>query len=142
MRAPLDAAVLAERSASVERHLGRVAEQPPDDAGDLRPSTEASDAVILHLWQAVQIVIDLALSLCVARGLGAPPTDGDAFRTLQRDGVIDEDLAARLARVAGFRHVLVHAYAELDLRRVHGAARTGPADLRRFLAAVRDHLST
>jgi hypothetical protein len=31
--------------------------------------------------------------------------------------------------------------AELDLRRVHTAATSGPADLRAFLAAPRDHAS-
>lgn len=138
--APLDAAVLAERTASVERHLRRVAAQLPEGPDELRPSTEASDAVILHLWQAVQIVIDLAVSLCVARGLGAPSTYGDAFRALARDGVIEAELAQNLVRAAGFRNVLVHAYADLDLRRVHEAARSGPDDLRHFLAAVRDHL--
>lgn len=140
--AGLDRAVLAERAASVERHLGRVQQQLPEDAGALRPATEASDAVVLHLWQAVQIVIDLAVSCCVAQGLGTPATYGDAFRMLGSHGLIDEDLAARLARAAGFRNVLVHAYADLDLRRVHEAARTGPGDLRAFLAAMRDHVTS
>lgn len=133
-----DPAIVAERTAAVQRHLRRVADQLPDEAADFRPATEASDAVILHLWQAVQIVIDLAVSLCVARGLGAPPTYGDAFRLLERDGVIGAELSERLVRAAGFRNVLVHAYAELDLALVHRAARTGPDDLRSFLAAVRD----
>lgn len=133
-----DPAVVAERTASVQRHLRRVEDQLPDDAAELRPTTDASDAVILHLWQAVQIVIDLAVSLCVARGLGAPPTYGDAFRLLERDGVIGPELTERLVRAAGFRNVLVHADADLDLELVHRAARTGPDDLRGFLAAVRD----
>lgn len=136
----LDEAVVAERVAAVERHLRRVEEQLPDSPEQLRAGTEASDAVILHLWQAVQTVIDTAVSLCVGLGLGAPPTYGDAFRSLEGADVIDRALADRLVRAAGFRNVLVHAYAELDLRRVHEAARQGPADLRRFLAAVRDHL--
>jgi hypothetical protein len=54
--------VLAEKVAAVQRHLARVRERLPDDPVDLAPSTDASDAVILHLWQAVQIVIDLATS--------------------------------------------------------------------------------
>ena len=136
----LDAAVVAERAASVERHLRRVEDQLPKDPRELRPATEASDAVILHLWQSVQIIIDMAVSLCVGRGLGAPPTYGDAFRALAEDGVIESDLAVRLARAAGFRNLLVHAYAELDLRRVHEAATSGPADLRAFLVALRDLL--
>lgn len=53
--------------------------------------------------------------------------------------LVDRDLAARLARAAGFRNVVVHADADLDLARVHDAATTGTADLVAFLAAIRDH---
>jgi len=60
--AALDRQVLAERTAAVERHLARVAARLPADPGELAAATDASDAVILHLWQAVQIVIDLALA--------------------------------------------------------------------------------
>lgn len=136
----LDAAVLAERAATVQRHLRRVRERLPADPAELRPLTDATDAVVLHLWQAVQIVIDLAVSACVGMGLGSPPTYADAFRMLAGHGVIDQDLAERLARAAGFRNIVVHAYADLDLGRVHAAATDGPDDLVAFLAALRDHL--
>jgi uncharacterized protein YutE (UPF0331/DUF86 family) len=138
---PLDAAVLAERTAAVQRHLRRVRDRVPDDPAALRPMTDATDAVVLHLWQATQIVIDLAVSACVALGLGSPPTYGDAFRMLGDEGVIDDELAARLVRAAGFRNVVVHAYADLDLRRVHDAATRGPDDLVALLAALRNRLN-
>jgi uncharacterized protein YutE (UPF0331/DUF86 family) len=133
----IDAATLAERTAAVDRHLRRVAERLPAESDDLRPMDDATDAVILHLWQAIQVVIDLAVSACVARGLGTPPTYADAFRMLAHDDVLSTDLADRLARAAGFRNLVVNAYAELDLQRVHAAATSGPADLRAFLAAMR-----
>jgi hypothetical protein len=43
---------------AVERNLRRVADRLPNEPSDLEPVTDASDAVILHLWQATQIVID------------------------------------------------------------------------------------
>ena len=52
--------------------------------------------------------------------------------------VLAAELADRLARAAGFRNVLVHADAKLDLPRLHAIARSGPPDLRAFLAALRD----
>ena len=103
----------------------------------MQPMTATSDAVVLHLWQSVQIVIDLAVSACVTRGLGSPPTYADAFRRLADDGVVDVELSARLARAAGFRNLLVHGYADLDLRQVHRAAVEGPEDLRAFVRALR-----
>ena len=125
---------------AVERHLRRVAERLPDSAAGMQPATDVSDAVILHLWQATQIVIDLAMATCLWLKLGTPATYADAFRLLQKAGVIgDALLADRLVRAAGFRNVVAQAYETLDMQRVHDAAKHGPQDLLAFLALLRDH---
>ena len=134
-----DRAVLAERTMAVERHLDRVAQRLPASAADMLPATDVSDAVILHLWQATQIVIDLAMAACLWHKVGTPASYADAFRLLQKAGVLtDAALADRLVRAAGFRNVVAHAYEALDMVRVHEAATKGPADLRAFLAILRD----
>ncbi|MGD0838985.1 MAG: DUF86 domain-containing protein [Polyangia bacterium] len=130
------AAVLAEKITTVERHLRRVAERLPQAPNGLQPMTDTSYAVILHLWQAVQVVIDLAVSSCVQMGLGAPANYGDAFGKLADAQVIEGALAERLTRAAGFRNVVAHAYEALDMGRVFAAAVEGPTDLRAFLGAL------
>ncbi len=137
----LDRAVLAERVMAVERHLARVRDRLPTPPAGLQPATDASDAVVLHLWQATQIVIDLAMSACVALRLGTPRSYADAFRRLQRAGIVEPALADRLVQAAGFRNIVAHAYESLDLKRVQRAAADGPADLLRFLARLKDHAS-
>jgi uncharacterized protein YutE (UPF0331/DUF86 family) len=137
---PFDRALLAERTMAVERHLHRVAARLPASPADLQPASDASDAVILHLWQATQVVIDLATAACLHLGLGTPSTYADAFRRLGAAGVLEEALMSRLMRAAGFRNVVAHAYDTLDMKRVHAAALHGPADLRSFLARLRDRL--
>jgi len=134
----LDREILAERVGTVERHLARVAERLPSRAENLRPATDASDAVVLHLWQAVQVVIDLAIALCVQRNLGTPSSYGDAFERLAAAGDLDRPLATRLAKAAGFRNLIAHAYERIDMARIHEAAANGPADLRAFLKHARD----
>jgi uncharacterized protein YutE (UPF0331/DUF86 family) len=136
----LDRELLAERTATLERHLARVAMRLPRTPDGLAADQDAADAVILHLWQAMQIVIDLALSACSDLRLGTPASYADAFRRLGAAGKLDQQLAERLVRAAGLRDVLVHAYDRLDLARVHRAASEGPRDLRAFLAALRDLL--
>lgn len=125
---------------AVERHLTRVASRLPASPDDFLPSTDASDAVILHLWQATQVVIDLAASACAQFNLGTPATYADAFRRLRSADVLPAPLAERLARAAGFRNVIAHAYDDLDMRRVWQAASEGPADLRQFLAILAERL--
>lgn len=136
----LNRAVLAEKAATVRRHLARVAERLPPEVDGLRPATDASDAVILHLWQATQIVIDLAVAACVRLDLGYPAGYADAFRVLEKNGVIVSKLADPLVRAAGFRNVVAHAYDTLDMARIHRAAREGPADLLAFLGALETRL--
>jgi uncharacterized protein YutE (UPF0331/DUF86 family) len=131
-----DTAVLAEKAAAVERHLRRVVDLLPARPEDLRPMTVESDAVILHLWQAVQIAIDLAVSTCVKSGLGSPTSYGEAFSKLAGAGLLEAGLCERLTRAAGFRNLVAHAYENLDMGRVHRSAVQGPADLRAFLAAM------
>jgi len=121
---------------AVERHLRRVAERLPSSASDLKPATDALDAVVLHLWQATQIVIDLSMTACLGRKLGTPASYADAFRRLEAAGVLDAALADRLVRAAGFRNIVAHAYEALDMRRVHEAATHGPKDLLAFLAIL------
>ncbi len=131
---PLDHQVLAERAAAIERHLDRIRTRLPATADALSANPDAADTVILHLWQATQATIDVATALCVHLHLGAPRSYADAFRRLAEAGRLDATLAERLARAAGFRNVIAHAYGTIDLVRVHEAATRGPADLRRFLA--------
>lgn len=128
--------MLAERTAAVNRHLARVRSRLPERKADFVASTDAADAVILHMWQATQIVIDLAVAACVAYDLGTPRSYADAFRRLQAGSIIDATLADRLVRAAGFRNVVAHAYEELDMARVYDAASAGPADLLAFIGAL------
>lgn len=137
---PLDKQVLAEKAAAVERHLARVQACLPARPTGFKPSTDAADAVTLHLWQAVQIVIDLALAACVTSNLGTPATYGEAFQRLAEAGVLQRDLADRLVLAVGFRNAIAHNYEGLDMSRVYEAAAKGPADLRAFLATLRDQL--
>ena len=137
----LDLDILAEKTQAGQRHLNRVANRLPADASALQPLSDASDSVILHLWQATQIVIDLALGACVHFSLGTPSGYGDAFRRLESAGWLDPALSANLVKAAGFRNTIAHAYETLDMRRVHAAAANGPRDLVAFLKVLRDHLA-
>ncbi len=136
----LDRDVLAEKTQSVRRYLARVADRLPPDPAHFQPASDASDAVVLHLWQATQVVIDLALAACVQEKLGTPNGYADAFKRLQSAGIIDEALTDHLVRAAGFRNTVAHAYADLDMARVYRAASEGPADLLAFLARLRDRI--
>lgn len=137
----LDKEILAERIAAIERHLNLVEKRLPNNEKDFFAGCDSSDSVILHLWQAIQIIIDIAMSSCVHLHLGSPPTYAEAFLKLGKNGYLDNELAVRLSHAAGFRNRIVHAYEDLDLEKVYKIAKNGPPDLTAFLKAVRQWVS-
>jgi uncharacterized protein YutE (UPF0331/DUF86 family) len=76
----------------------------------------------LIVERIVSQLVDLAASInahVVAVRTKAPPADlQSSFAAASDTGVIDHDLARRLAPSAGLRNVLVHAYVDLDLARL------------------------
>ncbi|MCE5316397.1 MAG: DUF86 domain-containing protein [Parachlamydia sp.] len=136
----LNKEILAERVIAVERHLKRVDSQLPKSFSDFAPESNASDAVILHLWQAIQIIIDTSMSACIHFHLGTPKSYSDAFVKLAEAGYLEKELAVRLSHAAGFRNRIVHAYEKLDMQKVYNIAHTGPADLISFLASIAKRL--
>ncbi len=138
----IDKEILAERTAAVERHLERVKKCLPDTEEVFTPLSEASDTVILHLWQAIQLIIDMATSACVHFKLSAPVSYADAFLKLGEAGYLDKSLATRLSHAAGFRNRIVHAYEKLDMRKVYLIAQNGPSDLKAFLASAKKWIAS
>lgn len=124
----------------MERHLARVAQRIPLTPEELLPDNDATDAVIVHLWPAPQIVLDVALGYCAELKQRAPAGYADAFARLAGALALEGSLARRLMAAAGFQTLVAHGHESIALARVHRAAAHGPADLRAFLAAVRDHL--
>lgn len=62
------------------------------------------------------------------------------FRVLAEAGWIDEALAETMSRVVGFRNILVHGYASVDIAIVRDVASSRLGDLLAFVEAVRRRL--
>jgi len=68
---------------------------------------------------AIQASIDLATGLAVMKTPRRPDTYRETFHVLGKSGIIPEELASEMAKLAGFRNILVHEYTGLDTRHVH-----------------------
>ena len=63
---------------------------------------------------AIEAALDTAQHLCAASGWGPPSDNGHTMRLLGQHGVLQPDLAGRMAQAVGFRTVLIHDYARVD----------------------------
>lgn len=107
-----------------------------------RPERLATDIrevrFVEHTLQiAIQAALDIASHIVSARRFGEPQTNRGLFDLLQRNGVIDEELAESLYAMAGFRNILVHGYQEVDLAVVKDILDSHLPDLLHYVAQVR-----
>jgi uncharacterized protein YutE (UPF0331/DUF86 family) len=89
---------------------------------------------------ALQACQDVASHVASDDRLGEPRTNQELFELLHRAGWIPADLAASLRRAIGFRNVLVHGYAEVDLAVLRDVVEHRLGDLLAFAAAIRARL--
>jgi uncharacterized protein YutE (UPF0331/DUF86 family) len=91
--------------------------------------------VLFSLLTVTQLVIDVAGELNARHGLRFENYT-EAIRNLSRLESFSPELVAQLARLPGFRNVLIHDYITFDLQRaVDALDELEPVE--RFLAAVR-----
>jgi uncharacterized protein YutE (UPF0331/DUF86 family) len=92
------------------------------------------------LQVAIQAALDVASHVVSDERMGEPGTHRELFELLVRHGWLTSDLGARLAKMVGFRNVLVHAYAEVDPVIVRDVVDNHLGDLDAFVAVVQARL--
>lgn len=120
------------------RRLGEAAEVPLEAYLEDR---DLQDIVERNLEICIQACIDLGLHVLADFPSPLPDTNREVFASLVREGVVSRELGRRLERMAGFRNVLAHAYAEVVAERVH-AVLAELSDIRSYVAQLVDHLDS
>jgi uncharacterized protein YutE (UPF0331/DUF86 family) len=90
---------------------------------------------------ATEAALDICNHLAARRGARSPEDYADCMAIMAEIGAIDDDLKARMMRMARFRNLLVHLYARVDDGQVHRVIRENLVDLERYLASVGRYLA-
>jgi uncharacterized protein YutE (UPF0331/DUF86 family) len=111
-----------ERLAQLRRHLDHLRRLRPrvSDAAALRSDLSLHNDVLFSLLTVTQLVIDIAGELVGRKGLRFEDYI-EAVRALEAYDEFPPALVDRLARLPGFRNVLIHEYVGLDLDRAVAA---------------------
>src|SRR5262249_25667401 len=88
----------------------------------------------LHL--TIEACMDIADHIVADRRLPVPETAAATFALLAEAGLLEPELGRALARMVGFRNILVHDSARLDPGMLLRVLKVDLADIDRFRAAV------
>jgi uncharacterized protein YutE (UPF0331/DUF86 family) len=89
------------------------------------------------LQLAIQACLDAASHVVSDDRLGEPRTNQELFRLLEQAGRISKDLSRKLRAAAGFRNILVHGYADVDVNVTRDVVDHHLDDLLAFVDALR-----
>lgn len=111
----IDKKVIEEKLISLNRCLDRIKLHTPATVEALQSDFDTQDIICLNIQRAVQISVDIAAHILAEQLHEQTPTMAETFLALSRHGLLDSQLASRLAKAVGFRNIAVHEYNTLDM---------------------------
>jgi len=135
-----DADLVAKKLAEIETFVRELRELADGEA--LRASVKEQRFVLHTLQLAIQAALDAASHVVSDERLGEPERNRELFALLTKAGWLSPDLGSKLEEMTGFRNVLVHEYASVDLEIVRDVVQNRLDDLLQFAAAMRRRLSS
>ncbi|MDI6641402.1 MAG: DUF86 domain-containing protein [Elusimicrobiota bacterium] len=84
------------------------------------------------LQVTIQSIIDIGTHILASLAVNKIETYRDVMIWLGKKEIIHERLAKSLAKMAGFRNILVHGYLDIDIRKVWNVLRRNLTDFRRY----------
>lgn len=126
--------ILLGKLANIDEALQRIREAVESE-GRLR-QVEVDDLAVLHLQRAIQAALDIANHLIASNGWETPNKSADAFATLARHEILEDAQVPIMRAMVGFRNLVVHRYADLDVGVVRNIVNNHLGDLSTFGAQV------
>lgn len=128
--------IVQRKLAELDDRVARVRAHRRASRDELASDRDALDLVAFNLMLAVQAACDLAAHLIADEGWTAPASVAECFHQLAEHQVISAATAAALRRAVGFRNIVAHGYAGIDIAATHAASTAGLDDLDRFAREV------
>ena len=124
--------LIKKRLAELRKNVGALREFSGFGLGDLRKDVKISWAVEHGLQLSIQLVLDIGSHLLAELGENNLEDYADIIAALGRVGILPLEFSQKIKQMAGFRNLLVHEYAEIDLVVVYRVLQDGLADFEVF----------
>ena len=102
----------------IQNCLQRLKEKQHISETELKGSADLQDIIVHNLQLAIQGCIDVASHVVSDEGWAVPDTLAGLFDILKQHKVIPPDLNEKLKKMVGFRNIIIHEYANMDMGKV------------------------
>ena len=128
----VDRDLVRRKLTELSEYVSQVSEYRDVTVEQYRGDWKTQRIVERTLQMAIEACVDIASHMVADRGLRAPATYADTFEILVQAGLLSPDLGEAMGKMTGFRNVVVHDYAGIDVEVVLRVLRERLGDFRRF----------
>lgn len=132
----VDRDLVMSKAGLVRKHLNRVELKCSVDLPAFLADLDRQESVLFNLQMAIQNCIDIAAHIISEEGLGVPGSTNEMLYLLEENGYIDSTLTEKMAKAVGFRNLIVHEYAKIDLEQVLDIGKEDIRDLYAYLNSI------
>ena len=132
----VDSDLILAKAGSVRNHLNRISEKSNVDSDSFIKDVDRQESILFNIQMAVQNCIDIAAHIISEQGFGVPGSTTEMLFILNENGYLDSRLTQKMVKAVGFRNLIVHEYARIDLARVYEIAQNDIRDLNEYLKSI------
>ena len=124
----------------LEKYIKNLQKHEGADKADLENNMDKMWAIERGLQLSIQVILDLGNHIISDEGISVD-NYSEIFTELAKLDIIPEDYAARIKGMAGFRNILVHKYAEVDLDIILEVLNNNLDDFKKFATYIRNYIN-
>ena len=132
----VDHDLIIAKAAAVKKHIKRIAHKRGTRLEAFKNDIDRQDIVLFNLQMAIQNCVDIAAHIVGDEGFGVPDNTTELFYLLEENGYLPREIAEKMARAVGFRNLMVHEYARIDIEQVYVFANENTNDLNGYLVSI------
>lgn len=96
------------------------------------------DSAKYNLIQCIEAIIDISNHIIARKKLGNPKTYSETFEILGKNNIIPENYVKNYKKMAKFRNLLVHFYAEVKDTEVYKILKENLEDIEQFTKIIEE----
>lgn len=136
----VDQDLILAKASSVKTHMCRIVTKCDTDLETFLKDIDRQESLLFNIQMGIQNCIDIAAHIISDEGLGVPGSTNDMFYLLEENGYLNSEITEKMVKAVGFRNLIVHEYAKIELKQVFEIAQEDINDLNEYLMSIFDKL--
>lgn len=127
---------IAEKISDIQSSIGKIEQYADMDEKQFLVNDEKIAAAKYHLIAIIEGCISICTHISAKEIHKVPGGYAACFKILSDNKILPEQLADNLAKMTGFRNLLIHRYWEIEDKKVYQYLKTEMANIREYVKIV------